>query len=42
MGPGDELKNRVSEELYILLQARCAEDDEQTEQAEQVKPSSDF
>jgi hypothetical protein len=37
----DELKNRVSEELYVLLQARWAEDDGPTEQAEQVKPSSD-
>ena len=36
-----ELKHRVSEELYILLQARQAEDDGQTGQAEQVKPSSD-
>jgi hypothetical protein len=26
--PRDELKNRVSEELYILLQARWSEDDE--------------
>jgi hypothetical protein len=25
--PRDELKNRVSEELYVLLQARWAEDD---------------
>jgi hypothetical protein len=37
----DELENRVSEELYVLLQARWAEDDEQTEQAEQLKRSSD-
>jgi len=28
----DELKNRVSEELYVLLQARWSEDDEQIEQ----------
>ena len=38
--PRDELKHRVSEELYVLLQARWAEDDGQTGQAEQVKPSS--
>jgi hypothetical protein len=25
--PRDELKNRVSEELYVLLQARWSEDD---------------
>ena len=25
--PRDELKNRVSEELYVMLQARWAEDD---------------
>ena len=36
--PRDELDNRVSEELYVLLQARWSEDDEQIEQ---VKPSSD-
>ena len=36
--PRDELDNRVSEELYALLQARWSEDDEQIEQ---VKPSSD-
>jgi hypothetical protein len=39
MGPGTKLKIESREEFYILLQARWAEDDEQTEQ---VKPSSDF
>ncbi len=32
--PRNELENRVSEELYVLLQARWSEDDEQTEQSE--------
>ncbi len=32
--PRNELENRVSEELYVLLQARGSEDDEQTEQSE--------
>ena len=32
--PRNELENRVSEELYVLLQARWSEDDEQLEQSE--------